>query len=148
MILEAVENVPAANSVELTDYYAQLQQRFYEVCDKELEKINLFFESKLAEINHSYTILRDEMKLAQEMADTGALARPAIRIKNRQYRQTIDMTKILTRHAAHDFKAAFSELYLNVILLRNYQILNYTGFRKILKKYDKVRCTKFNNKFF
>uniref|UniRef100_A0A0A1XJ32 Xenotropic and polytropic retrovirus receptor 1 n=1 Tax=Zeugodacus cucurbitae TaxID=28588 RepID=A0A0A1XJ32_ZEUCU len=137
MILDAVENAPPVNSAELTAYYTQFQQKFYEVCDKELEKINLFYEAKLAEINHKYTLLRDEMKLAQEMADTELMARPSIRIKNNQYRHTIDMTRILTRHATHDFKAAFSELYLNAILLRNYQILNYTGFRKILKKYDK-----------
>ncbi|XP_014087474.2 solute carrier family 53 member 1 [Bactrocera oleae] len=137
MILEAVENAPPLNSPMFTEYFAQFQQKFFEVCDKELEKINLFYEAKLAEINHKYTLLRDEMKLVEEMAGTELLARPSMRIKNRQYRQTVDMTKILTRHATHDFKAAFSELYLNAILLRNYQILNYTGFRKMLKKYDK-----------
>lgn len=146
MILEAVENAPPLNSPVFTEYFAQFQQKFFEVCDKELEKINLFYEAKLAEINHKYTLLRDEMKLVEEMAGTELLARPSMRIKNRQYRQTVDMTKILTRHATHDFKAAFSELYLNAILLRNYQILNYTGFRKMLKKYDKVKCKNFNIK--
>ncbi len=38
----------------------------------------------------------------------------------------------------HDLKLAFSEFYLSLILLQNYQTLNYTGFRKILKKHDKV----------
>lgn len=39
----------------------------------------------------------------------------------------------------NDLKLAFSEFYLSLILLQNYQNLNYTGFRKILKKHDKVR---------
>lgn len=39
----------------------------------------------------------------------------------------------------HDMKLAFSEFYLSLILLQNYQTLNFTGFRKILKKHDKVR---------
>jgi len=39
----------------------------------------------------------------------------------------------------HDIKLAFSEFYLSLILLQNYQTLNFTGFRKILKKHDKVR---------
>lgn len=138
MILDAIEFAPSENSAEQRVYFMQFQQNFHELCNKELEKINLFYEAKLAEINHKFTILRDELKLVGEMADTNLLARPSIRISNRQYQQTLDMTKILTRHATHDFKAAFSELYLNTILLRNYQILNYTGFRKILKKYDKV----------
>lgn len=37
-----------------------------------------------------------------------------------------------------DLKMAFSELYLMLVLLRNYQTLNSTGFRKILKKHDKL----------
>ena len=32
----------------------------------------------------------------------------------------------------------FSEFYLNLVLLQNYQQLNATGFRKILKKHDKL----------
>ncbi len=38
----------------------------------------------------------------------------------------------------NDLKLAFSEFYLMITLLKNYQILNYTGFRKILKKHDKL----------
>lgn len=38
----------------------------------------------------------------------------------------------------YDIKLAFSEFYLSLILLQNYQTLNFTGFRKILKKHDKV----------
>lgn len=37
-----------------------------------------------------------------------------------------------------EFKLAFSEFYLSLILLQNYQNLNHTGFRKILKKHDKL----------
>lgn len=40
-----------------------------------------------------------------------------------------------------ELKLAFSEFYLSLILLQNYQNLNFTGFRKILKKHDKV-CLK------
>lgn len=42
---------------------------------------------------------------------------------------------------AYDLKLAFSEFYLALILLQNYQNLNFTGFKKILKKHDKVRKT-------
>ncbi len=35
-------------------------------------------------------------------------------------------------------KAAFSEFYLMLALLQNYQLLNFNGFRKILKKHDKL----------
>ncbi|CAF3563282.1 unnamed protein product [Rotaria sordida] len=37
-----------------------------------------------------------------------------------------------------DLKLAFSEFYLMLVLVQNYQTLNFTGFRKILKKHDKL----------
>lgn len=37
-----------------------------------------------------------------------------------------------------NLKVAFSELYLMLTLLKNYQVLNFTGFRKIMKKHDKL----------
>ena len=40
---------------------------------------------------------------------------------------------------AQNLKLAFSEFYLSLILLQNYQSLNFMGFKKILKKHDKVR---------
>lgn len=42
----------------------------------------------------------------------------------------------------NDLKLAFSEFYLMLVLLQNYQRLNFTGFRKILKKHDKLFETK------
>ena len=38
----------------------------------------------------------------------------------------------------NDLKLAFSEFYLMLVLIQNYQTLNFTGFRKILKKHDKL----------
>ncbi|KAL1445870.1 hypothetical protein WDU94_003542 [Cyamophila willieti] len=52
---------------------------------------------------------------------------------------------LLSRHKTdvparklQELKLAFSEYYLSLILLQNYQNLNFTGFRKILKKHDKL----------
>eukprot|EP01113_Clastostelium_recurvatum_P031054 TRINITY_DN3838_c0_g1_i2.p1 TRINITY_DN3838_c0_g1~~TRINITY_DN3838_c0_g1_i2.p1 ORF type:complete len:737 (-),score=154.45 TRINITY_DN3838_c0_g1_i2:17-2227(-) len=41
------------------------------------------------------------------------------------------------KHAMQTLEKAFLEFYRLLILLRNYQVLNYTGFNKILKKADK-----------
>ncbi len=44
----------------------------------------------------------------------------------------------ITRRKKENLKLLLSEFYLNVCLLQNFQQLNHTGFRKILKKHDKV----------
>lgn len=46
-----------------------------------------------------------------------------------------------------DLKLAFSEFYLNCILVQNYQTLNFTGFRKIMKKHDKLLNTSSGNQW-
>lgn len=51
-----------------------------------------------------------------------------------------DRLQIPTRKL-QDLKLAFAEFYLSLVLLQNYQSLNFTGFRKILKKHDKVSGT-------
>lgn len=46
--------------------------------------------------------------------------------------------KNVSARKLQELKLAFSEYYLGLILLQNYQNLNFTGFRKILKKHDKL----------
>ena len=53
--------------------------------------------------------------------------------KNRQRQQKQKQVRKIS-----DLKLAYSEFYLSLILLQNYQTLNFTGFRKILKKHDKI----------
>lgn len=46
-----------------------------------------------------------------------------------------------------ELKLAFSEFYLSLVLLQNYQNLNFTGFRKILKKHDKLLNVDFGTRW-
>lgn len=55
--------------------------------------------------------------------------------------QVDNLSTLSTRKAASQrraMKRAASEFYLNLVLLQNFQQLNHTGFRKILKKHDKL----------
>ena len=47
----------------------------------------------------------------------------------------------------NSLKVAFSEYYLMLVLLQKYQLLNFTGFRKILKKHDKLFQTTRGNEW-
>lgn len=51
---------------------------------------------------------------------------------------TLSTFSSIDRKKLNDLKLAFSEFYLSLVLLQNYQRLNFTGFRKILKKHDKL----------
>jgi len=51
---------------------------------------------------------------------------------------TLSTTSGIDRRKLNDLKLAFSEFYLSLVLLQNYQRLNFTGFRKIFKKHDKL----------
>lgn len=88
------------------------------------EKLRKFFVSfdleKLAEATRKYATLVAEMSSSMT-SHYNAKAK-----------------KKLPARKLQELKLAFSEFYLSLILLQNYQNLNFTGFRKILKKHDKV----------
>ena len=62
----------------------------------------------------------------------------AIRLRRSNSISHRKQTKRQRYRKLNDLKLAFSEFYLMLILLKNYQILNFTGFCKILKKHDKL----------
>ncbi|KAK7448389.1 hypothetical protein BaRGS_00040117, partial [Batillaria attramentaria] len=123
LLYEAQEQAPSA---EVTDqstiqrFFARFDEKFFQFCDKELAKINTFFLEKLSEANR----LRNRRR--QSMYGI---------FKDKESKEAHNTRKL------HDLKLAFSEFYLSLILLQNYQTLNFTGFRKILKKHDKLMQT-------
>ncbi|XP_067002600.1 solute carrier family 53 member 1 [Anabrus simplex] len=134
MLYAAVEQAPSAELVEpevLTRYFAKFDEQFFHVCDKELAKINTFYSEKLAEATRKYASLRSELSEALEdefQGKKGFLRHGPNILRKRD----VPARKI------QELKLAFSEFYLSLILLQNYQNLNFTGFRKILKKHDKL----------
>lgn len=128
MIYLAVEEAPSIDSVEeeiLKRHFANFDETFFSYCEQELKKINTFYSEKLAESQRRYAALSVELKEANENAQK-------IIKKNSSQKAQIPQRKV------QELKLAFSEFYLSLILLQNYQNLNYTGFRKILKKHDKL----------
>nr|CAD7432787.1 unnamed protein product [Timema monikensis] len=134
MLYAAVEQAPSAELVEpevLTRYFTKFDEQFFLYCDKELTKINTFYSEKLAEATRKFANLCSELSEAQDDESKGKegfmIRRPKILRK-----RDVPARKI------QELKLAFSEFYLSLILLQNYQNLNFTGFRKILKKHDKL----------
>ncbi|KAL1117232.1 hypothetical protein AAG570_004558 [Ranatra chinensis] len=133
MLYAAVEQSPDVDTVEpdvLTRYFAKFDEQFFHYCDKELAKINTFYSEKLAEATRKYGNLRSELCEALENEFKGKQG-----FKNRS---KILRKRDVPARKLQELKLAFSEFYLSLILLQNYQNLNFTGFRKILKKHDKL----------
>lgn len=145
MLYAAMETAPSTEIVEqreITRYFVMFDEEFFHYCDKELAKINTFFSEKLAEGTRKFSNLKTELN--------NALRVSGVKNKTSVKRLTFNL-KVLNRETQrqvrthtrkiHELKLAFSEFYLSLILLQNYQNLNFTGFRKILKKHDKLLGT-------
>ncbi|KAI4880027.1 hypothetical protein NFI96_018968 [Prochilodus magdalenae] len=106
------------------------REEFFKRCDKELNKVNAFYADKLTEAS-------------RKLASFGIIALDGARggdgcvtVYSKAYRHTHRKKTELRK-----LKMAVGELYLSLVLLQNYQELNYRGFCKIAKKYDaKFTC--------
>lgn len=138
MIYEAQEKAP---SPEVTDssaiqrYFAGFAEKFFQFCEKELSKINTFFLEKLSEANRKYANLKAEL---QSYLDYHQNHHKHAQLRRRRTTISNKGGAVASMRKLHDLKLAFSEFYLSLVLLQNYQSLNFTGFRKILKKHDKI----------
>ncbi|XP_061095396.1 xenotropic and polytropic retrovirus receptor 1a [Conger conger] len=138
MLYAAQDQAP---SIEVTDedtvkrYYAKFEEKFFQTCEKELAKINTFYSEKLAEAQRRFATLQNELQSsldAQRESNAPGLRRRHKTVFHLSHEERVKYRNI------KDLQLAFSEFYLSLILLQNYQNLNFTGFRKILKKHDKI----------
>ena len=98
-----------------------LQENWFYILEKELEKVTSFYREKKREAMMKFNTLKEQLSISEEPHSRNNLNIYVGKRKN-----------------SKELKLAFSEFYLSLILLQNYQNLNFTGFRKILKKHDKL----------
>uniref|UniRef100_A0A671P308 Xenotropic and polytropic retrovirus receptor 1 homolog n=1 Tax=Sinocyclocheilus anshuiensis TaxID=1608454 RepID=A0A671P308_9TELE len=138
MLYSAQDQAP---SIEVTDedtvkrYYAKFEEKFFQTCEKELAKINTFYSEKLAEAQRRFATLQNEL---QSSLDAQRESSRATGLRRRRTVFHLSQQERCKHRNIKDLQLAFSEFYLSLILLQNYQNLNFTGFRKILKKHDKI----------
>uniref|UniRef100_A0A674EIB4 Xenotropic and polytropic retrovirus receptor 1a n=1 Tax=Salmo trutta TaxID=8032 RepID=A0A674EIB4_SALTR len=115
-------------------YYAKFEEKFFQNCEKELLKINTFYSEKLAEAQRRFATLQNELQSSLDaQRESNA---PGLRKRKTVFH--LSQEERCKHRNIKDLQLAFSEFYLSLILLQNYQNLNFTGFRKILKKHDKI----------
>ena len=143
LLYTAQEHAPApdvSNEDALRRFYSKFDHKFFVQCEQELDKINMFYAEKLAEAYRKGASLNAELRLAKRSHEYSRRDANKPRSSSR-----LSLKFDLTGKAQNpqsrkisDLKLAYSEHYLSLILLQNYQSLNFTGFRKILKKHDKI----------
>jgi len=100
---------------------------------------------KIAEATRKFAALQSDLSASEQAADDaadGGQQRRSIMpptLLRRRLKTAGEVAEPVVYRSMRDVKLALSEFYLSLILLQNYQSLNFTGFRKILKKHDKVR---------
>uniref|UniRef100_H0VJE3 Solute carrier family 53 member 1 n=1 Tax=Cavia porcellus TaxID=10141 RepID=H0VJE3_CAVPO len=139
MLYSAQDQAPSG---EVTDedtvkrYFAKFEEKFFQTCEKELAKINTFYSEKLAEAQRRFATLQNELQSSLD-AQKESSGVTTLRQRRKPVFHLSHEERVQHRNIK-DLKLAFSEFYLSLILLQNYQNLNFTGFRKILKKHDKI----------
>ena len=150
MLYDAVDSIPIeCQEHEFLEIVQKFDEQFTHFCEKELNKINSFFAEKLAEAVRKFNDLKNELDSVipgsgdQDQFEVQFTTPPSFQqSKETQKKQSRKLLKKI-----NDLKLAFSEFYLNLVLLQNYQTLNFTGFRKILKKHDKLLNTNAGNQW-
>ncbi|KAK7571792.1 hypothetical protein V9T40_014264 [Parthenolecanium corni] len=137
MLYNAVADADAEDldEEERRKKFAQFDDYFFRYCDGELKKINIFFSEKLAESIRKFSSLKNELIIPKGPPGKKSDSRSTVPLYPFHDRPHIPARKL------QDLKLAFTEFYLSLVLLQNYQSLNFTGFRKILKKHDKLLQT-------
>lgn len=111
---------PSGLNSELSPY----EQEFFDKITSEINKVNVWYVSKLQEYEKMYQVLQQQV----DMYDN-------------TYMSILQKYKS-TRYLQDNFK----ELYRGLRYLENFSTLNEMGFTKVLKKHDKIlqyrsRCT-------
>ncbi|CAG2122801.1 unnamed protein product, partial [Medioppia subpectinata] len=114
---------------ETNQYIKQFDEQFFTYCEQELSKINTFFAEKLAEAIRRFGDLKSELNSSQHLRQNGKdkmkqkddklfglFDRQVINENN----DRLNIDRKVSRKL-HDLKLAFSEFYLALVLLQNYQ---------------------------
>ncbi|UMM22662.1 hypothetical protein L5515_003771 [Caenorhabditis briggsae] len=133
LLYDDMMEVPADDD-RREEHISRLDEKFFNECDQELTKINLFFSQKIAEGQGKHHELQTELQVFKDVLGSRS---EASGLRRRLGGKDRSFHKETTRNE-QQLKLAFSEFYLSLVLVQNYQQLNATGFRKILKKHDKL----------
>ncbi|XP_006808792.1 xenotropic and polytropic retrovirus receptor 1 homolog [Neolamprologus brichardi] len=122
MLYAAQDQAP---SIEVTDedtvkrYYAKFEEKFFQMCEKELAKINTFYSEKLAEAQRRFATLQNELQSSLDAQRESSASGRGLRRRKTVF--ALSQQERCKHRNIKDLQLAFSEFYLSLILLQNYQ---------------------------
>eukprot|EP00064_Thunnus_orientalis_P022065 superscaffoldBa00007130_g22247 len=122
MLYAAQDQAP---SIEVTDedtvkrYYAKFEEKFFQTCEKELAKINTFYSEKLAEAQRRFATLQNELQSSLDAQRESSANGRGLRRRKTVF--ALSQQERCKHRNIKDLQLAFSEFYLSLILLQNYQ---------------------------
>ncbi|CAG8437942.1 7998_t:CDS:10 [Funneliformis caledonium] len=140
------------SSLETLMFEVEPEERlFFKAVDQELEKVDHFYETKEKDMLKHFDLLVQQYEILKSKKQKNVHA-DAWKTSKSIVKQSFDYfgPEIVSRRgstvdeqfdyrtAKKRIKNAVFEYYRGVELLKNFAHLNYTGFAKILKKYDKI----------
>ena len=108
----------------------ELQDEFFVETKKELRGVDSFYRTRETQSSLRMRELCEEVEIF---------------IALKANKRTRNLRS--TRNKLESLKNAVTEFYLSLSLLQNFQQLNYSGFRKVLKKHDKLACSDRGKRF-
>ena len=128
----AAQKLSSQETCDLECKFEGVSSNFFSACDSELAKIETFFFVKLKEAQDTRKELVSSLQSFKKSHNRSVVVHKHLRgVSNPN----------INYRGEQDLLDAFTELYLSLIYLKSYQVLNITGFRKILKKHDKLLST-------
>nr|XP_014341088.1 PREDICTED: xenotropic and polytropic retrovirus receptor 1 [Latimeria chalumnae] len=140
MLYAAQDQAP---SIEVTDedtvkrYFAKFEEKFFQACEKELAKINTFYSEKLAEAQRRFATLQNELQSSLD-AQRESSNLSTVRQRRKKVFHLSHEARVHHRNLK-DLKLAFSEFYLSLILLQNYQASLHPSRKSAMKLTSAVK---------
>ena len=109
--------------------FIMFELEFLKECKRNLDKVNKFYLKKIKEIRSELRSLKQYLhEIRRQMSE------------NEKNKNSLTSTKkeIYLNDKMKSLKSSFCDTRFSIALVQKYQHLNVTGFRKILKKHDKL----------
>ncbi|CBY20415.1 unnamed protein product [Oikopleura dioica] len=116
---------------------------FFREIAEQLEKVNHFYNERYSKVVQTFNGLKKDVEFYKNVCLQLDERNYIYLAKRRIFRRIRRIT--IKPKSLKELKANFSDFYLSLVLLDRYQKINFDGFRKILKKFDKNMYSTFGD---